>query len=254
MALHDAPLPLAPAPSVLVLPPPLDVREVSVLAMTSELFPGCQSEAEAMVRILCGAEVGLGPMASLLGISLAAGVVVLCASTLAAGIKRSGHYDYRIVRLTDAICDLEIMAGADVLGTSTFALEDAERAGLLTGNHAASWMAQPRANLFSCALANAVRWHCPDVFGFPLVTPEELADAPERLVDTTATAALECSARGVARSRPVRAPKTSPTSPGAPERCAANSTEVAVTPASVGADVRVRAAAAALRRAALVQP
>jgi hypothetical protein len=53
---------------------------------------------------------------------------------------------------------------------STFTIQDAQQAGLASGNYKTF----PRNMLFARALTNGARWFCPEVFNGPIYTPDEL--------------------------------------------------------------------------------
>ena len=54
----------------------------------------------------------------------------LSANLIAAQIRRSERYDYRVLRLDDQVCTIEIVMDGEAIGTSTFSVDDARRAGL----------------------------------------------------------------------------------------------------------------------------
>jgi hypothetical protein len=59
------------------------------------------------------------------------------------------------------------------LGEFTYAIEDAERAGLV--KEGSSWVKYPQNMLFARAISSGVRLYCPDVFNGNLVyVPEEM--------------------------------------------------------------------------------
>lgn len=84
---------------------------------------------------------------------------------MAAAIKRSGKYTYR-ADSTDDSCSItffEIMPTGDreEIGTTTFTLEDAKKAGLGGTN----WKKYPKAMLFARAISQGYRTHAPDALG-----------------------------------------------------------------------------------------
>ena len=128
-----------------------------------------------MVKILAGQELGFGPVASMTGIYIVKGRVTLSANLIGAAVKRSGRYDYQVKRLDGAECAIVFysLIGDEPfnIGTSSFTIEDAKRAGLVNGDN---WKKYPRNMLFARALSNGAKWFCPDVFGGAVYTPDEL--------------------------------------------------------------------------------
>jgi len=155
------------------------------LMADSGFFGDARDAAQAMVKILAGKELGLGPVASMTGINVIKNKVALSANLIASTIQRSGRYGYRVIRLDSEKCIIEVLSDNKVIGTSTFSMEDARRAGL-TGDN---WRKYPRNMLFARAISNAAKWYCPSIFGGPVYTPDELGaavDAEEgNIIDVT---------------------------------------------------------------------
>jgi hypothetical protein len=137
----------------------------------SGFFSDAHQAGQAVVKILAGRELGFGPVASMTGIYIVKGKVSLSANLMAAAIKRSGRYDYRVDLLTEKGCTLSFYEGGKPVGVSSFTLEDAAKAGIDTN---ATWGKFPRNMLFARAMSNGARWYTPDIFGGPVYTPEEL--------------------------------------------------------------------------------
>jgi len=133
-------------------------------------FADARQEAQAIVKVLAGQELGFGPIASMTGIYIVKGRVTLSANLMAAAVKRSNRYDYRVLTLTDQECDLAFSENGELLGHSSFTMDDAKRAGL----NSQTWTAYPRNMLFSRAISNGVKIYCPDVTNGPAYTPDEL--------------------------------------------------------------------------------
>lgn len=59
------------------------------------MFPDLQSEAQAVVKIVAGQEVGFGPMAAMQAVQMIQGRPTFSANALAALVKRHPAYNYR---------------------------------------------------------------------------------------------------------------------------------------------------------------
>lgn len=148
-----------------------DAMQLGQVMAQSGFFSDTKDAAQAVVKILAGKELGFGPVASMVGVYIVKGKVSLSANLIAAAIKRSGRYNYRVRELSDHACRIEFFEGRESVGLSEFTIEDAQKAGLL-GNQ--TWKQYPRNMLFARAMSNGARFYCADVFGGPLYTPEEL--------------------------------------------------------------------------------
>jgi hypothetical protein len=144
--------------------------------------------AECAIRLMAGMEAGFSPFASATGIHIINGKPAFSANLLAQAVRRHPDYDYRVLEKTAQICRIKFLSRGEDLGTETFTIEMAERAGLLRNP---TWKAYPEAMLFSRALTAGMRTHCPDALGgHPAYTPEELGDAEVVPVMVTEAAPL----------------------------------------------------------------
>jgi len=162
-----------------------EYAEIMVLGKVlhaSGYFKDVRDQAQAVTKILYGRELGISPINSMSGIHIIEGKPALSSNLLAALIKRSGKYDYRIKVSTDTQCSLMFLQKVgnvwEEVGLSEFSIEDAKRAGVIRAG--GSWSKFPKAMLFARALSQGERMFCPDVSISPLYVPEELgADVNE---------------------------------------------------------------------------
>ena len=146
-----------------------DLARLSDMMVKSGFFEDCKTAAQAGAKIMAGLEIGVPAFAALSGIHIIKGKAAIGANLMAAKIKGSGKYDYRVTRHDDEACCITFYQGKDVIGTSEFTSEDARRMG--TQN----MQKMPKNMLFARAMSNGVKWYCPDVFlGAPVYTPDEL--------------------------------------------------------------------------------
>jgi len=147
-----------------------DVMTLGHVFARSGYFQDAKEQAQGVVKILAGQELGFGPVASMTGVYIVKGRVTLSANLMAAAVKRSGKYNYRIIELTDTACKIDFYERGEKIGQSEFSMDDAKTAGLATENYRKF----ARNMLFARALSNGVKWHCADVMGGPVYTPDEL--------------------------------------------------------------------------------
>lgn len=136
-----------------------------------------QQMAQAIVKVQYGREVGLAPIQALMGIEVIEGKPSLKPVVLAALIRKSEHYDYRVTEHTSEACTVVILRDGEEIGTSRFTMEDAKNAGLAGKNN---WKRYGKSMLLWRALGNAAKWYCPDLFMGPVYTGDELEEySPE---------------------------------------------------------------------------
>ena len=167
-----------------------DLQRVAKLLAASGYFEAKGSTEQAIAqlatKVLAGREMGFSPFASVNGIHVIQGKPTVSAQLMAAAVKGSAKYDYRIREMTELVCKIEfferIGGKLESLGVSTFTAADAKLAG--TQNMAK----YARNMLFARAMSNGVRWYCPDVFASGVYTPEEMGatvDGEGEIVEST---------------------------------------------------------------------
>jgi hypothetical protein len=145
-----------------------EIMSIGKAFAESGMFPDIKSAAQAIVKIQAGAELGIAPFAAMAGIHIISGKPTIGAGLMAAMVKASGKYNYRVTEQTDKICSINFYEGAELIGTSTFTIEDAKKAGTKNTDKF------PRNMLFARAMSNGVKWYTPDVFAGPVYVPEEM--------------------------------------------------------------------------------
>ena len=140
-----------------------DLQRTASMLVASGYFTGRNDErntaiAQIATKIMAGRELGYGPFASVQGIHVIQGKPQLSANLMAAAVKAHPRYNYKVRKMDADAVSIEFFENGESIGTSTFTLEDAKRAG--TQN----LQKFPRNMLFARALSNGVRWFCPDVF------------------------------------------------------------------------------------------
>lgn len=133
-------------------------RVASALA-TSGMFKDARQAEQAFAKILLGRDLGLSPTQAMTGIYIVEGKPVVAATMLASFVQRTPGYDYKVVTLTEKLCEIDFFLDADLLGRSSFSIEDAQLAGLVRQN--SPWVKFPRNMLFARAMSNGVRWFAP---------------------------------------------------------------------------------------------
>lgn len=188
-------------------------------ALQSKAFAGIANESAAIIKIELGRELGMSAIASLQGIMFnERGGFTLSATLQGACLQRHG-YSWKVVKLTDDECALDIYRGGDKIGESTLTMKQAAAAkmnqqwsskdGAWTEKH--TWKSFPRNMLFARCLTNAVKWYAPEVLaGVPMYDPDELEGLPpsEAVIDVTPTPST--NGNGKTADKPAHAPAPAP--------------------------------------------
>ena len=177
---HTLPAPPSPTSGALQIRSLDDLARLSDVLAQSGYFKDARGAAQAAVKVLYGAEIGIGPVQAMMNVHVIEGKPAPGAGLVAALIKRSGKYTYRVLRHEADGCEIEFYEklGSEFvsLGTSSFDEADAKRAGLMGRG---PWKAYPKAMMFARAVTQGARTFCPDVFGGAVYDPEELGGETE---------------------------------------------------------------------------
>ncbi len=151
------------------------MQRMSLALYKSGYFKDSQNEAQAIVKVMAGHELGLPPFASMSGIHIIQGKPALGSNVIATLIKNDPRYNYRVKELSDKVCTIEFYEDGQPCGESVFTAQDAQKAGVKNMNKF------PRNMLFARAISNGAKWFTPGIFGgAPVYTPAELgADVDE---------------------------------------------------------------------------
>lgn len=166
-----------------------NLQRLGQILAASGYFTDARDMAQAAVKVMAGHELGLPPIASMMGINIIKGKVSLGAHLIASRIKAHG-YDFRFKRHDNTGCTLVFLSKPDgsgqrsELGESTFTEEDAKSAGVFSD----MYKKYPKNMYYSRAVSNGAKWFTPEIFGgAPVFTPEELGaavDAEGNAIDT----------------------------------------------------------------------
>lgn len=204
-----------------------DLHQIGKVFAQSGLFGDIREASQAMVKVMAGQELGIPPVASMMGIHLVKGKATLGAHLIASRMRAHG-YDYRVAVLNNAGCELEILSKVEsgrrlVLGTSSFTEQDAKAAGVFCE----MYKKYPRNMYFARAMSNGAKFYTPEILnGLPILTPEEMGapvDGDGNVVETAGTqaAADAVAQQKIADARAARAAQAAPTGPvgqAAPEK------------------------------------
>lgn len=160
----------------------MEVFELGKVLSESGYFKDAADPAKAIAKILAGRELGFGPIAALSNIHIVNGKPVIGATLMAAAIRRSRRYDYRVLKLDDTVCQIRFFDGGKHAGDSSYSIDDARRAELLGKDN---WKKTPRNMLFARALSNGAKWYCPEVITLGTADEDDDSDGGIDDIDWT---------------------------------------------------------------------
>ena len=141
------------------------LQRAAMALQKSGYFQDVKSEAQAIVKVMAGSELGLPPFASMSGIHIIQGKPVLGANVIATLVKNDPRYDYRIItkpQAQDTEMFLEWYENGKSVGEAGFTIKEAQNAGL-TGKD--NWKKYTSDMLFARAISRGARRFAPGIFG-----------------------------------------------------------------------------------------
>lgn len=176
-----------------------DIMALGRLLQASGYFKDARDPAKAAVILLAGKELGFTPVYSLMNMDVVDGRLTLRAHAMAGLIKRSGRYDYKVLKADADGAEIEFFRltydgtpeGAhnpkrDSVGVARFGPNDAKRAGL---NGKQNFQKYPAQMYYARAMSTGARWFCPDVFHGAVYAEGEVGEIsdepPTRSIDAT---------------------------------------------------------------------
>ena len=159
------------------------IESAAKALQTSGYFSDVKSQAQAVVKVMAGAELGLPPFASMSGIHIVQGKPVLGSNVIATLVKNDPRYDYRIKQCDATACVIEWFEGGQSVGFSEFTMKEANDGNVNktwdkqsnSWKQKATWKAYPSDMLFARAISRGARRFAPGIFGgAPVYTPDEM--------------------------------------------------------------------------------
>jgi uncharacterized protein (DUF697 family) len=174
-----------------------NIQRAALALHKSGYFKDSKSEAQAIVKVMAGAELGLPPFASMTGIHIIQGKPALGSNVIATLVKNDPRYDYRIRQCDNVGCVIAWFENGQEVGESSFTAKEAQTVKQwdskknlwvsLSEKH--NYKNYPSDMYFARAITRGARRFAPGVFGgSPVYTPEELgADENEdgHIIDVT---------------------------------------------------------------------
>ena len=107
-----------------------NLQRAATALQASGYFADVKSQAQAIVKVMAGAELGLPPFASMTGIHIIQGKPALGANVIATLVKNDPRYDYRVITCTNDACTIAWFEAGQKVGESSFTMQEANAAGL----------------------------------------------------------------------------------------------------------------------------
>jgi len=194
-----------------------DMKFLAETMVRSGFFSDIANANQALMKIVAGAELGIGPIQSLRSVYFSKqGTPSFSSNFIATSIRKHPDYDYEIKKLTNTECTIAFYrrdpktekGWIESTPSITYTMEEAIAAGIARKD---VWQKYPKDLLFARALTRGARQHCPDVLGpLPAYTPEEIEidnavvySAPDKNGESVIVNAQEVAAVEVVDEEPV---------------------------------------------------
>ncbi len=148
------------------------LQRAALALKASGYFADVKSEAQAIVKVMAGSELGLPPFASMSGIHIIQGKPTLGSNVMATLVKNDPRYDYHVKQCDDTACILIWYEDGNKVGEAGFTFKEAQAAGLAGKDN---WKKYTSDMLFARAISRGARRFAPGIFGgSPVYTPDEM--------------------------------------------------------------------------------
>lgn len=182
------------------LPTLQESQSLAEVFVKSGMFKDAKDVAVATVKIMAGAEMGLGPIASLRGITLVEGKLSVDVHAMAALVLMKGKCRYDVLVSTDELCEVEFFRGGVSKGVASFTKAEAQRAGLWGKPN---WQKWPKAMLYARAMSTGAKMFAPDAFHGGVYAEDEIEpDVAVEGAPMLATDYVEISAEDIRVEEP----------------------------------------------------
>ncbi len=161
-----------------------DIYQLGEVLAKSGYFTDARSASQAVVKVLAGRELGFAPLASMTGIHMIDGKPVIGAHLLASLIKRSGRYNFEIIRSDREACELRFVEKKGDKWEScgppiSLTFKEAVESGLAVSSDGRTlkrnWKVSADDMLFARCVSKGYRRYCADLSGGLLTyVPDEL--------------------------------------------------------------------------------
>lgn len=155
-----------------------DIIDIANAFYASGMFPDIQKAAQAIVKIQAGQEFGIPPFAAMTGIHIIKGKPTVGGGLMAAKVKSSGKYDYKLLEKSTTRCRIEFFESGESQGVEEYTIDQARQAGTQNLDK------YPANMLFNRCMSNGQKAYAPDVFICNVYTPEEFG-AEDTTADVT---------------------------------------------------------------------
>lgn len=159
------------------------LQRAAMALYKSGYFDDAKSEAQAIVKVMAGAEVGIPAFASMTGINIIQGKPAFGANLIATLVDNHPRYDYQVIRADDEACVIAWFKDKKKVGESSFTMEEAKTIKQWNSKKNAfepltakfNWQNWPSDMLFARAITRGQKRYAAGVAGgAPLYTAEEL--------------------------------------------------------------------------------
>jgi len=149
-----------------------NLQRAAIALQESGYFTDAKSKAQAITKVMAGAELGLPPFASMSGIHIISGKPTLGSNVIATLVKNDPRYDYSVKKCDNDACILDWYEDGSHVGTASFTFKEAQTAGLTNKDN---WKKYTSDMLFARAISRGARRFAPGIFGgSPVYTPDEM--------------------------------------------------------------------------------
>ena len=140
----------------------MEDKQIAQAFYDSGIFKDVKSAAQTLVKIIAGREQGLSPIESMTAVYILDDKICYLTKVFTAKIKKTKILDYRVKTSTEEICTIEFYENGELLGTSSYSIKQAAKAGLINKDN---WRKYPQIMLYNRAVSMGIKLFMPQILG-----------------------------------------------------------------------------------------
>lgn len=138
----------------------LEDKQIAQAFFDSGIFKDVKSAAQALVKIIAGREQGLSPIQSMTAVYILDDKICYLTKVFTAKIKKTKIFDYKVKTSTEELCTIEFYENKQLLGSSSYSIKQAAKAGLVNRDN---WRKYPQSMLYNRAVSIGMKMFMPQI-------------------------------------------------------------------------------------------
>lgn len=138
----------------------IEDKQLAQAFFDSGIFKDVQNASQALVKIIAGREQGLSPIQSMSSVYIFNDNICYFTKVFTAKIKKTKGLNYKVKTATEELCEIEFYENGELLGSSSYSIKQATKAGLVNKDN---WRKYPQSMLYNRAVSIGMKMFMPQI-------------------------------------------------------------------------------------------